>query len=147
MKPLIRNYSSEDLDLVISLLRLSTPDYFHPSEESDLVEYLSSEIEDYYVLEVKSLILGCGGINYSKRENKAIISWDIIHPDFRSQGLGRLLLTHRLGIIREKHISKVVVRSSQKAYKFYENANFKLTRTQEDFWAPGFDLFEMELLF
>ncbi len=125
-------------------MRLNTPDSFHKDEEEDYLDYLNHHMEDYFVVELNGEIVAGGGINYFINHNEARISWDIIHPDHQGQGLGRLLMDHRLQQIRKMPgVEMVVVRTTQVACKFYEKMGFKLNRTVKDYWAPGFDLCEM----
>ncbi len=62
---MIREYSHNDKQKVIELLRQNTLDYFDSTEESDLENYLENEVEDFFVFEENSKIIGAGGINYS----------------------------------------------------------------------------------
>lgn len=127
---------------MIEILSLNIPEFFAPSEKDDFISYLENEVEDYFVIELDGKVFGSGGINYL--ENTARISWDLIDPIKHGQGLGSKLLQHRLKHIKDKDsISKIVVRTSQLAYPFYEKNGFKLTDKKKDFWAPGYDLYEM----
>jgi ribosomal-protein-alanine N-acetyltransferase len=142
----IREYKVQDKECVLNLLRLNTPKYFSPEEEKDLIYYLNCEIEYYFILEVKNKIVGCGGINFSEDKTIGKISWDILDPNFQRQGLGSLLLNHRITLLKnDKEIKKIIVRTSQFVYKFYEKSGFKLLEKVTDFWAKGFDLYYMEL--
>jgi len=60
----IRNYQDTDQEALVKLLRLNTPKYFDPSEEENFVRFLEKGKEDYFVLEKKGQVVGCGGINY-----------------------------------------------------------------------------------
>lgn len=141
----IRAYKNEDFNAVIYLLRLNTPAFFDPSEEEGLHSYLSEETEDYFVIEENGEILGAGGINYYPGEKLAHLSWDIIKPDLQGKGIGRKLTEHRIRhLSKNNHIDLIVVRTSQFAWKFYEKMGFKLLRIEKDFWAPNFDLYQME---
>lgn len=144
---MIRPYKSSDRESVIALLRLNTPTYFHPSEGKDFEEYLDHEAQHYYVVEEAGAITGCGGFNTGFDAGKtARISWDLIHPDYQRQGIGRKLTNFRIDKIR-KHpeTERIVVRTTQLVYKFYEVVGFRLVKTEKDFWADGFDLYEMVL--
>ena len=142
--PTIRPYQPSDKPAVLELLRLNTPAYFSPEEEADLIFYLENEREDYFVIIVNEKVVGCGGINYSGKTGK--ISWDMLHPDYQNQGLGRKLLQFRISKLKANpEIESVTVRTSQLAYGFYQKNGFKLTQTEKDYWAAGFDLYEMEL--
>ncbi|HRP88942.1 MAG TPA: N-acetyltransferase [Edaphocola sp.] len=141
----IRAYKTDDKIAVLNLIRLNTPKYFAPEEEEDLKKYLESKRELYYVLECDEKIVGCGGINFSDDKTIAKISWDIFHPDYQGQSLGTNLLKHRLEIIKSKdNIKKITVRTSQVAFLFYEKNGFELFEIKKNYWAEGFDLYNME---
>lgn len=146
----IRKYEEIDQKELVQLIQLNIPTYFDSSEEEEFVEYLENKKEDYFVIEDKTTnqIIGCGGINYFFDEPipLARISWDIIHPDFQGQGIGKKLLLHRINHIQsKKEIKLIVVRTSQLAYKFYQKADFELEKVEKDFWAKGFDLYQMKM--
>ena len=144
-KILIREYKEQDKAQVLSVLRLNTPKYFSTEEEKDLDNYLEHEREEYFVLEVKREIVGSGGINFADNKTIGKLSWDFLHPDFQGQGLGTLLLQHRINILKNnKDIKRIMVRTSQLAYKFYEKSGFTLKEQAKDYWAKGFDLYSME---
>jgi len=142
----IRDYTSNDKDAVIGLLRLNTPQYFAPEEEQDLLHYLDHEIERYFVLEMNGALAGCGGINFSEDRTHGKISWDILHPQYQGLGLGSRLVRHRLEHLKTyQGLQTITVRTSQLAYKFYEKQGFVLTQVIEDYWAKGFHLYDMAL--
>jgi N-acetylglutamate synthase-like GNAT family acetyltransferase len=143
----IRFYQKEDKEEVIKLIQLNIPTYFEESEEKEFVDYLEKHKEDYFVINDKATnqIIGCGGINYFFDENLARISWDIIHPNFQGQGIGKTLLLHRINHIQSKNIKTIVVRTSQFAYEFYQKSGFELEKIEKDFWAKGFDLYQMKM--
>ncbi|MFC6998509.1 GNAT family N-acetyltransferase [Rufibacter roseus] len=146
MQPTIREYTASDKPMVLHLLRLNTPEYFSPEEEPDLDHYLEHEIEQYFVVEVEGEVVGCGGYNFSEDLTVGKISWDIIHPDYQGRGVGGQLLRFRIDRLKElKHVQVISVRTSQLVYKFYERNGFTLLEVVKDYWAPGFDLYRMEL--
>jgi|GEM_PF-3001292 len=69
----IRPYHKNDQPQLINLLQLNTPKYFSQEEEIDFIHYLEKEREDYFVVEISSKIVGCGGIN--TQGNIGILSW------------------------------------------------------------------------
>ena len=141
----IRNYKKSDKENLIKLLKLNTPTYFSPEEEKDFINYLENEIDLYFVLEFKYKIIGCGGINLPKDKNVGIISWGMLHPDYQRKGFGTLLLKHRIAELQKINtVSRIIVRTSQHVYPFYEKSRFKVINTISDYWAEGFDLIEME---
>ena len=110
-----------------------------------MLEYLERYSANYYVIEDDSTIAGCGGINISEDGKTGTISWDIFHPQHQRKGWGTKLLKYRLQKLAEnKKIEKIIVRTSQLTFSFYEKNGFVLVETVTDYWAPGFDLYRME---
>lgn len=141
---MIRPYQPTDFNELINLVRLNTPEFFAESEETDFIDYLENELEDYFVILENNTIIGSGGINYFPKEKVARISWDMIHPDFQGKGVGRALTEHRLNVIKNRNdVALVMVRTSQLAYQFYQKMGFELEKIEKNFWAEGFDLYQM----
>jgi ribosomal protein S18 acetylase RimI-like enzyme len=143
---MIKKYSKSDKQEVIKLLRLNTPKYFAPSEEKEFIKYLDHETEDYFVVKENSKIIGVGGINYFPNKKIATICWDIVHPDYQNKKIGKNLTQHRINYIQKNSNAKlIVVSTSQLAYKFYEKMGFELKKIEKDYWAKGFDLYQMTI--
>lgn len=141
---MIRPYTSEDRKNVLHLLKLNTPRYFDVSEEQDFIAFLEKHLQEYFVVEENGRIIGSGGINYLEQNTEARLSWDMVHPNFQGKGAGEKLTHYRLGIIQNKPSVEIIkVRTTQLVYKFYEKMGFKLQKTEKDFWAKGFDLYQM----
>ena len=143
----IRPFNNSDKSELLELMDLNTPEYFAVGEKIDFQNYLASEIELYYVITFENKIVGCGGINFENKKTTAIISWDIIHPDFQGKSFGKKLLAHRLDILHSmKKIEKIIVRTSQLTFPFYQKQGFQLIDKIDNYWAEGFALYHMEYL-
>lgn len=143
---MIREYSHIDKPKLIELLRRNTPEYFDSSEERDFENYLDNQVEDYFVFEENSVIIGAGGINYFPTKKLARISWDMVHPKSHGKGIGKKLTQFRINHLKDiSEIEVIVVRTSQFAYKFYEKMGFELEKVEKDFWAKNFDLYQMRM--
>jgi ribosomal protein S18 acetylase RimI-like enzyme len=143
----IRAYHITDKKAVLQLLRLNTPAYFSPEEEKDFIFYLDHEVEMYFVMEVNAAVIGCGGINFTDENQRAKISWDILHPDYQRKSYGSKLLQHRLQILKNRAgLKKITVRTSQHVWQFYKKHGFHLEKITENYWAEGFDLYEMHYI-
>ncbi len=141
---LIRDYTPSDKDSVLALIELNTPKYFAESEKNDLENYLQNEIDSYYVLEIDAKIIGSGGINFDDSLTIAILSWDIIDPAHHGQSFGSQLLDYRLEQLKKiETIQKIIVRTSQLTFKFYEKHGFKTVEIRTDYWSKGFDMYLM----
>lgn len=139
----IWEYHPKDKDAVIAVMQSNLPQYFAESEVADLQDYLEHHIERYFVILNNEQIVGAGGINFEN--HGAVISWDFIDPAFHGKGIGRKLLQHRIGILKTmENIQSIKVRTSQLTHVFYEKNGFVLKNKQKEYWAEGFDLYEME---
>lgn len=144
---MIRKYKEKDKPDLIRLFMLNTPEFFATSEESDYAEYLNIHASNYFVVEESNKIIGAGGINFGFDNGKtARIAWDMVHPEKQGKGIGSKLTRFRIDEIKKNpDVKRIVVRTSQLAYKFYEKKGFKLKNIEKDFWARGFDLYEMNI--
>lgn len=141
---LIRKFKPEDSTALLQIIKNNTPEYFAVTEIEDYKTYLETEIQDYFVAVLEDKIIAGAGINYDREKQLAKISWDVVDVGFHKQGIGTLLLNHRLEIIAtKKHIRSIIVRTSQHAYAFYEKNGFKLLERHKDYWAEGFDMYKM----
>lgn len=142
----ILTFEEKDTPQLVDLIKLHVPESFAETEIQDFEDYLNFEIEQYFVIQVNEMAVACGGINFKGTTDQAWLSWDIVHPDFQSKGLGSILLNHRIEVIkRMPQIHTLWVRTSQKAIQFYEKNGFKTIKHVPDFWAEGFDLVEMKM--
>lgn len=143
---IIREYSIKDIPLLLHLLHLNIPDYFAEEELADFENYLVNKTELYFVILYENKLVGGGGINFENEMTMPKISWDVFHRAFQKRGLGSELLQYRINVLSTMDkIKKVIVRTSQVAHKFYEKKGFKVTEIVTNYWAPGFDLYYMEL--
>jgi len=139
----IRPYSASDHQVVLELLRLNTPQYFAESEEAGLVDYLANHIDHYYIVEAGNITMGCGGFNRTPDGSRGVLSWDIIHPDAQGRGIGSALVKFRIAEMQKLGVPEIGVRTSQHVYPFYEKMGFTLMEITRDYWAEGFDLYDM----
>jgi [ribosomal protein S18]-alanine N-acetyltransferase len=141
---LIRRYTATDKQSLLEILRLNTPQYFAPEEEADFVTYLDQLAEHYYVVEEAGKIVGSGGFNFLDNETWVRISWDLIHPEYQGRGIGKALTTFRIAEIKQKPTVRLIqVRTTQLVYPFYQKLGFELEKVEKDFWAKGFDLYQL----
>lgn len=144
---MIRSYSPEDYDSLFELLHLLTPRYFDPEEEKDLADFLEHDLEHYFVYEKDGRIIGAGGYNTGFENGRTVrLSWDMVHPDFHGKGVGSKLTKYRINQIKNlPEVDKIVVRTTQLVYKFYQKQGFKIDKTEKNYWANGFDLYQMHM--
>ena len=141
----IRKHRDSDRERIIELLRQNTPEYFSPDEEKDLLYYLDYHADNYYVLEVDNVIVGCGGFNLSEDGETGKISWDIFDVKHQGKGYGSVLTQFRIEKMKEiDSIKTISVRTSQLVYPFYEKFGLEIREIVKDYWAEGFDLYRLD---
>lgn len=144
----IRPYYVNDQPQLLELLRSNTPRFFDASEEKEFLEYLQQDSENYYIIEEANAVIGSGGFNYGFDHGKtARISWGMVHPDWQGKGIGKKLTQFRINEI-QKHpeVEKIVVRTTKMVHRFYQKQGFELEKIKKDYWAPGFDLYQMGMV-
>lgn len=141
----IRKYKQSDKEKIIELLRLNSPEYFSPDEEKDLIYYLDYESHNYFVVEDRNMLVGCGGFNLTEDGETAKIAWDFFDPSAHRKGLGTKLMLYRIDKIKQiKSVKTLSVRTSQMAYRFYQKFGMELRETVKNYWAEGFDLYRLD---
>lgn len=141
----IRRYKTSDRSALLNIIDLNIPKYFALDEKADFENYLENELELYYVISFENKIVGCGGINFDEEKTIGVISWDIIDPDYQGKSFGKQLLNYRLAELKSmESIQKIIVRTSQITYNFYQKQGFEVREIISNYWAEGFDLYYME---
>ena len=144
----IRPYHMNDQPQLLELLRLNTPHFFDPSEEKEFLEYLQQDSENYFIIEEANNVIGSGGFNYGFDHGKtARISWGIVHPDWHGKKVGKKLTQFRISEIKKRpEVEKIIVRTTKVVHGFYQKQGFELEKIVKDYWAPGFDLYQMKMI-
>jgi ribosomal protein S18 acetylase RimI-like enzyme len=143
---MIRPFNQSDKDILIEIFKLNTPQYFDPKELSDFLEYLDHHSDTYLTIEHDSNIVGGTGYYVKEADKSGRITWIFFHPDYAGLGLGRQVVEYCLTTLKQNPtVEKLVVTTSQLAYRFFEKFGFQLIKTEKDYWGPGLDLYEMEM--
>jgi len=139
----IRKYESSDIDSVISIFRSNIPKYFGPEEEPGLRDFLSGDVENYYVLELDGKVVGAGGIELNE-DDTVSLCWGMVHNDHLGTGLGKLLTEYRMERSQEVFGDKPMVNStSQHTEGFYKKLGFVTVEHKPDGFGPGIDICRM----
>lgn len=142
---MIRPYSIADKEQLIALFKLNVPAYFDASELPEFLGYLETMSNTYLIIEHATEVIG--GLGYEVRESdeSGRINWIFLHPTVFGGGHGKKAVHHCLEILRaDARVKKLIVRTSQLVYPFFEKLGYQVVQTQKDYWAPGLDLYLME---
>ena len=141
----MRAYSPADIHQLTDIFLLNTPTYFDPKEADDFRDYLTHYGDTYLTIEHEGKIVGGAGHYINPTDNSGRITWIFFHPDAAGHGLGKKAVEHFISLFNANpSIKKLVVTTSQHAYRFFEKFGYTLVRTEKDHWGPGLDLYLME---
>jgi len=142
---MIRPYKISDKKQLVEIFTLNTPKYFAPEEINDFEDYLEQQGETYLTVEHQNEIVGGIGYYVKQSDKSGRITWIFFHPNASGHGLGTKAVEHCLNIlILNSKVEKLVVTTSQLAYKFFEKFGYNLIETEKDHWGKGLDLYLME---
>ena len=138
----------------LAAFKSNIPHYFTPDEINDFETFLdqraiptNGEMQStyYYSVLKDNEIVGCGGFGERDRDGKVTLTWGLVHADFHKQGIGKLLLEHRLNEARKIYFSKTIyLDTSQHSAPFFQKHGFKTTKITPDFYMVGLHRYDME---
>jgi N-acetylglutamate synthase-like GNAT family acetyltransferase len=143
---MIRPYRPSDQQILVEILKLNVPTYFDQKEIAEFEEYLNEHGTTYLTLEHQDKIVG--GAGYLLTDNNTIghVRWIFFHPNSAGHGFGGEAMEHCLAKFRSvATVRKLIVTTSQLAYRFFEKFGLVLIKTEKDYWGKGLDLYWMEM--
>lgn len=143
---MIRKYYLTDRPELLEIFKLNTPQYFDPKEAAGFEEYLNENSETYLTIEQDNKIVGGAGYQITHNNSIGRVTWIFFHPGQAGKGLGKEAVEYCLSILKANtNLKKLVVTTSQLAYKFFEKFGFQLISTEKNYWGQGLDLYTMEI--
>ncbi len=143
---MIKEYRISDREELLGVFKLNIPKYFAPKEVDDFLEYLDDHGDSYLTIEKDNKIVGGIGYLFNVSDKSGQITWIFLHPEYTDHGLGKQAVEHCMTLLKSNpEIVKLVVTTSQLAFRFFEKFGFILIKTGKDYWGPGLDLFLMEI--
>jgi predicted GNAT family N-acyltransferase len=151
----IRPYKSQDRQVCLAIFESNCPKYFDADEiiglenwldgqDSGLITYQTSSADYFYVLEVNSEILACGGFYIVKDKPNANMVWGMVNQSHHKKGFGSLLFQHRITQIKILYPNyALVLDTSQHTYSFFEKFGFKIDKISKDAYGLGLDRYDM----
>ncbi len=142
-----RPYIVGDKETCMEIFMSNVPRYFGIEEADDFHRFLDAPVCDFFVVTQDDKIVACGGHGYHDKKEAFILSWGMVRSDLHKHGLGRFLLAERLKkIYSDSGESFVKIETSQHSRGFFERFGFVVTNIIENYFAPGIDRVDMELL-
>lgn len=146
MQTLIRKYVPADKETLVEAFQSNIPIFFALEELNDLLDYLDRFGEPtYWVMECNEKVVGGFGVESRLSDKSGRINWIFFHANEKGKGLGKQAVAFAIGILKaDKNVEKLIVRTSQVAFAFFEKMGYSLTSIEKDYWAKGLDLYLME---
>ncbi|GAB4029041.1 GNAT family N-acetyltransferase [Spirosoma gilvum] len=142
----IRLFTQTDIEPLLEVFSKNVPAAFGENERDEYAEFLQTYTDPYFVAELNGSVVGACGHYFSDDQTVAHICWILTDPELNGLGIGSALLIYNLGLIQKQPtVRRIECRTSQVAYRFFEKFGFQIQYTKPDFWAPGLDLYFMEL--
>lgn len=142
---MIRPYKISDKHRLIEIFNLNVPTYFDAKEIEDFIRYLDEKSDHYLTVEQEEKIVGGVGHDFIESDQSGRVTWIFFDPEYTGKGLGHEAVEHCNNIFKSNsQVEKLVVRTSQLAYKFFEKFDYKTIKIEKEYWGPGLDLYIME---
>jgi N-acetylglutamate synthase-like GNAT family acetyltransferase len=144
----LRPFNSSDKTTCLAIFESNLAQYFAENEREEFSIYLNEEcFPNYWVLEDKGKILGCGGIYENFKDNSVGLAWGMIHNDHHKMGYGAFLTKFRVERMIEKYPTQIKrLATSQHTFPFYEKMGFKVTKITKKGFDEHIDRYDMDLV-
>lgn len=150
----IRPYTAADKPACLDAFHSNMPQFFAAEELKDFEQWLdiqaqrdlADKSECYYVIEVNTQVIGCGGYYVRPDQATAVMTWGMLHRQHHKQGWGRQLFQYRVAVIKEVcPACTIQLDTTQHSAPFFRKMGFAVTKVTADFYGPGLDRYDMEL--
>ena len=128
----------------LSIFDSNTPHFFDSSEREEFATFLDGMACPYVVVvNTDGEVVGCGGYYRDEARNRTGLAWGMVARPWHRQGVGRILMDHRLAALKEMGATTVTVRTSQYSRGFFERCGFRVVRVEPTGFTPEIDLVEL----
>jgi ribosomal protein S18 acetylase RimI-like enzyme len=142
---MIRKYISSDKEQLMEVFQANVPTYFDPKEATLFSTYLGKQSDTYWTVVLEDKVVGGIGYYFDEEDRSGQITWIFFDPEYSGRGLGKQAMKHCMDILESNpNLERMVVRTSQLAYRFFEKFGFQLQFSEKDYWGRGLDLYYME---
>ncbi|TKC97870.1 GNAT family N-acetyltransferase [Polyangium fumosum] len=145
----LRDYRPEDRAACLAAFDSNIPWFFSVEERERFGCFLDDLPGRYAVIcDDDGAVVGCGGLAPTREDPRvAALTWGLVHSSLHGQGYGKALTEGRLAWLADMpEIELVRIDTSHLTMDFYARRGFRLLQRIEDFYQPGLDRCDMELV-
>ena len=146
-RPLLRPFTRQDRTACLDLFDGNVPRYFRPDERAEFEAFVDDLPGPFFVLENPDRgIVACGGVALEPGGRLGSLCWGIVRADLHRQGIGRIMLLERLGVlVGDEACAAVRLETIPATEGFFRKLGFQTVESKADGHAPELDLVEMRL--
>lgn len=125
----------------LTLFKGNQGKYFAEAEYEEFKEFLETNNSPYYVVWDGEDVVACGGWYY-KPDVSAYLTWGMVSRQLHGQGVGTLLVKHRLAAIKQAAgatQTPIQIDTSQHTQGFYGKFGFVVTEVEPNGFGEGID--------
>jgi len=144
----IEPFASADREECLRVFDSNTPRFFAPEERAAFAAFLDASPGPFWVvrLEASLRVVGCGGVSIAPDGRTAWLRWGMVANNEHGGGIGRRLLSMRLGWIDERGgVETVRVATTPAASGFFQQLGFARLRVTPNGYGPGLDRHDLIL--
>jgi len=139
------NYDSSYFDNCLKLFDDNCPDFFALNEREDYVAFLHNKSSSYFVGITDSIVVSAFGIIFEPSLLAGRISWILVSPRYKSQGLGTQMVNLAKHIALERKVFTIDIAASHLSAPFFEQFGALRLKETENGWGESMHRVDMQL--
>jgi GNAT superfamily N-acetyltransferase len=140
-----RNYDNTLLEGCLNLFDANCPQFFAINERKDYLEFLQNQPMTYEVGFYGDQIAAVFGMSIDPMLKRGRISWIMVSPLFKGQGVGGVMMSRVKHLAGLKKIKVIDIAASHLSAPFFAKFGAKELKTIQDGWGPDMHRINMEL--
>ena len=139
------NYDNSDFDNCLKLFDKNCPSFFALNEREDYIAFLQSNSSSYFVGITDSVVVSAFGIIFEPRLLTGRLSWILVSPKYKNQGLGTKMMNLAKHIALEKRVFTIDIAASHLSAPFFEQFGALTLKETKNGWGESMHKIDMQL--
>jgi GNAT superfamily N-acetyltransferase len=146
--PHIRDYAASDRDAALACFRSNVPAFFSAEDEDWFTSALDEPDGPNFVVVCDGQVVGFGGYEVSPSYNHAVLVFGQIHAQWHGNGLGTMLLMHRIDHLKThaQPTKYLIIDTTLKVAPFYVRHGFEIVSHWREGFRDGADKVDLRLV-